>query len=138
MPFLDFPIYDIPAPRVVDVVNQSGPIILVNSDDYTKSHQQFLSKIVAATKHQLDQLQVVTTKNGSETISLRSKDPSTRLILCFGMRSMHVSLNCDDRSYRLVEIDNLTYLFCNSLGEIQSDPGQKKALWSSLKQFYQL
>ncbi len=66
------------------------------------------------------------------------KDLRINKVISFGLNPKDLALNFTNVLYEPIHIGDLTFLFADTLGVLNNDPGKKKALWLNLQQIFLL
>lgn len=139
MSFFNYPIYQVSDEEQKEAITLSGGInIIVKKLDYDDAAQILLGKILKSVGQQLNTSTIHLVEKGQIKCSLPNNGSHDCLVLVFGLSPNECSLQLDKRQYILFRLSDKTLLFSNSLTELPKDPDGRRALWTSLKEYYNL
>lgn len=100
--------------------------VIVSSPEELNTHKELLGKILGAIKLDLTKVDVYNSTSLGEAALLKGEH---KYFVSFGINpaSFQQTLN------KVGKKDSATYLFSNSLSELEKDIEMKKALWGALK-----
>lgn len=139
MSFFNYPIYQVTDLQENETIRLSdGVNIVVRSDDYDDAAKILLGKILKSVGQQLDNATIHSISQDQLVRFSSASISSNILVLVFGLSPNECSLQLDKRRYVLFRLSSKTLLFSNSLTELPTDAEGRRALWTSLKEYYNL
>ncbi len=145
--FLDFELFASPDRqlRSSDLNGQGGRGIFIayEVDSAEKERLDYLKKILAAAKIEMEQDTMILAVQPGESLQLDTNAIGAfpKYILLFGVKPKQLSLNFQIPAYQAVTYRDTTFLWVDSLGKIQEERQAGKnqkagALWLALKQIF--
>ena len=139
MSFFNYPIYQVSDLQENETIILSDGInVIVRSEDYNEAAQTLLGKILKSVGQQLDVATIHSISQDHEVKLSSASISSNILVLVFGLSPNECSLQLDKRQYVLFRLSSKTLLFSKSLTELPDDAEGRRALWTSLKEYYNL
>lgn len=139
MSFFNYPIYQVADDHQKEAITLSEGInIIVRADAYDEAAQTLLGKILKSVGQQLEAASLHRVTEGSEVHFSSLTASSDILVLVLGLSPNECSLQLDKRQYVLFRLSSKTLLFSKSLTELPDDAEGRRALWTTLKEYYNL
>lgn len=115
--------------------NKSLLIVLQENEEREEELKLFLAKILTAIKYDINKDVYLVTLNHEKGISLSTicQKSNSTLAIVFGYKPTQLGIYAKLRNYVFTEINNISFLFCDSLKEISKQNNLKAALWDALK-----
>ncbi len=139
--FLNILYFDVQTVQNSDFIgdNQKNLLIVIaNEGDKNDANTEFLSKIIAAIKYNLndDAVRVFIENDAKLTVSSSIVQYNTKDVLVFGLSNAQLGVFIQQKKYQPFEIQGVRYLFSDNLTEIQTQKELKGALWDALKRMF--
>jgi len=138
--FFNYPTYIIPAPEdSVEILVTAPILVVVQASAYGDTETTLLTKILGAVHQKISDVQLTQVSEGRH-IRVLNKDQADQssLIIVFGITPQMCGLQIDEVPYKRIRIGKETYLFSASLHELPSSPEARRALWVTLKDYFNL
>ncbi len=113
-------------------------LIIVYRTDKTEFDKTFLEKILGAVHYDLEQDTTLIELREDQNFSFQniSKSLTPRHFISLGIPPKELGLNLTNHLYQIRNIENCSFLFTNSLSEIEKDKNKKAALWGCLQTMF--
>ncbi|MFK8005945.1 MAG: hypothetical protein AB8H03_06225 [Saprospiraceae bacterium] len=147
--FLDFSVIPLNEPlemlKKCSGSNQKKLLVVFNKNDESEERLEFLKKILAAAKFDIEKdilLLKITPKETFSFIALRTKIAQTHSsggidnLLIFGFEPKHFGLNLEVQKYVPFHFYENGFLFADGLSMIENDKALKGALWGGMKTLF--
>ncbi len=139
MSFFNYPIYEVTDDSQKEAIALSPGInIVVKKRDYNDAAKTLLGKILMSVGQQLDTATLHIVQEDQMAYFKVSDANVNSLVLVFGLTPNECSLQLDKRQNVLFNLSGRTFLFSKALAALPADPEAKRALWTSLKEYYNL
>jgi hypothetical protein len=116
--------------------NQKKMLIIINSDEFDNEQSlNFLRKILAAIKYDLDVDAIIaaTSTDNHFQLSALYQNTSPNTVISFGFPPKQLGIYANLRNYAFFSLQEVHYLFCDSLNHIEQQKDLKAALWDALR-----
>lgn len=140
--FYDFQVYQSSSIQIPEEAlkgkNEKGLLLVAKEEDFSAENLQFLTKIIAAVKYELeiDTLRLNIPKDQNYGINELLKQEQTKHIIVFGVNPKDLGLSIETIIYQPISINKKTILITHPLEKIKQSQELKKALWASLQQIF--
>jgi hypothetical protein len=98
---------------------------------------QFLANILKAVNIDIENVLLVNVSKPINAAKVCSTFNLNKAIL-FGIHLDEVSMQIQINNYQSINLNKISYLFAESLDEIESDKAKKVELWNALKLFFEI
>lgn len=139
--FLNILHFDVKLPLDDDFFgNNQKNLMIVIADENEKNDDNiaFLSKIIAAIKHDLDNdaIRLFLENDAKMSINSSITHYNSKNVLIFGLGNTQLGIFIQQKKYQPFEVQGVRYLFADSLSEMQIQKELKGALWDALKRMF--
>ncbi len=122
--------------------NEKNIVFVTNNDQHKfldDNQLKFLSNLISACNITMADIAVVNMNNNEEVNYAKLFGClSCRKVLCFGVSSGEIDLPFTIPFYQVQTFEEVQYIFCPALDQLQDNPEEKKLLWESLQKIFKI
>ncbi len=138
----DFDVYKSPSTEIPSELllgdNEKKLLVVIKKEDFSAENRNFLSKILAAVKYELEKDAVIFSLPDGVSFSIADlvKESKMNDVILFGVNPKEVGFSFETIVYVPHCINKVNILIAHGLEQIKVKTDLKKALWAALQQMF--